>query len=146
AAVNASWKAGAFLGAQHSRLDRDEGPARAGIESTHAGLQLAGHIAGLRLAVGAARSWHRLTSSRFIHAGALHDTLAAAYRGHTTQVFGEAAWPLIGVSSTSAVAGSTGEFVTGESTRETLHRVSITPFVRLAWVRTGLDGFVETGG
>ncbi|MDX3895304.1 autotransporter domain-containing protein [Pusillimonas sp.] len=146
AAVNASWNAGAYLGAQRSRLDRDEDLARADIESTHAGLHLAGHIAGLRLALGAARSWHRFKSSRFVNAGALRDTLAARYRGHTTQVFGEAAWPLTGVPSTSVAGESTGEPVAGASRRQTLHRVSITPFARLAWVRTGLDGFVETGG
>ncbi|TFL14926.1 autotransporter domain-containing protein [Pusillimonas caeni] len=146
AAVNASWNAGAYFGAQRSRMDRDEGSARADIESTHAGLHLAGHIAGLRLAVGAARSWHRLKISRFVNAGALRDTLAARYRGHTTQVFGEAAWPLTGVPSTSVAGESTGEPVAEAGRRQTLHRVSITPFARLAWVRTGLDGFVETGG
>lgn len=136
AAVSASWNAGAYLGAQRGRLVREAGAARADVDTTHAGLHLAGHVAGLRLALGAARSWHRVKSSRFVRAGSMRDVLDARYGGHTVQVFGEAAWPLFGDVSSSNWTQSSS----------TVPRVGVTPFARLSWIRSELGGFAETGG
>ncbi len=182
AAVNASWHAGAFLGAQRSRLERVQGLAHADIDTTHAGLHLAGAVAGVRMALGAARSWHRLKTSRFINAGTLRDALGARYRGKTTQVFGEAEWPLFErvwlptkkngtAGGLTKARGAMGEptktsglmagltkagGVNAGSTRRAaaeqgfvpkgLYRISVAPFARLAWARSELDGFIETGG
>lgn len=201
AAVHRYWKAGAFFGAQNSRLAREHGAARADIHTIHAGLHLAGHVEGWRLIVGAARSWHRIKSSRLLQAGAWREKLGARYSGQTTQVFAEAAWPiefqlrqLNPVSSSLASSSSTlgdaaastaasrdarhvdlafsnstlfeprsveSEFSESKSSgralsdtayvdvspaANTIRRITLTPFIGAAWVRTGLDAFTEQGG
>lgn len=128
AAVHELWTVGGYFGVQRSQLERDQGVAQADIDSTHLGLHIAGQIDSLRLAMGAARTLHRLATSRAVRAGTLNDLLRARYRGHTSQIFGEAAWP--------AWHGRFGW----------QNRFVLSPFGRLAWVHTRFDAYSETGG
>jgi len=120
------WRLGAFLGAQKSSMNRDEGAADANIHSTHLGLHIAGHYLGLRLVLGAARSWHRIKTERLVDLGQWRDALSARYGGQTTQVFGEASMPL--------------DLNFGP------RRFTAAPFVQTAWVQTRFDGYTENGG
>lgn len=128
AAVHDFWTVGGYFGVQRSQIDRDQARATADIDSTHFGANIAGQIENVRVALGAARTLHRLASSRIVRAGTLSDALRARYRGHTNQVFGEASWPL-------------WQRPFGQSSRFTL-----TPFGRLAWVDTRFDAYSESGG
>ncbi|WP_158215196.1 autotransporter domain-containing protein [Candidimonas nitroreducens] len=86
--------AGLYLGFQRSRLHRADGLADASIDSTHAGLSLAGRGAGGLYVLGAGYAWQRLRSARRIAVGAWRDDLRDGYRAGLFQVFGEWSLPL----------------------------------------------------
>lgn len=132
--AHAVWKVGGFAGMQRSRLRRSNGMAQALIETTHFGMYMAAQVDAMRLAAGAVRHLHRVSSHRAIRAGRLNDATAARYRGATSQVFGEVAWPLGALASETGGADG-GDGVSGNVV-----------FARLAWVRTRLNGHTEAGG
>ncbi|MEO6959320.1 MAG: autotransporter domain-containing protein [Burkholderiaceae bacterium] len=131
-AINARWSLGGFFGAQRSHARRADAMADARTSGTHAGLNLAGHWQGLKLALGAAHTWHSIQSQRRLDIGQLQDRLGGAYRGRTLQVFGEVSRPF----SLTSKAARSHEFPS----------TSLEPFIRLAAVRLNTQGFVEQGG
>ena len=113
------WRAGGFLGVQHSRLWRSGSMAHAGIGSTHAGLSLAADWDNWRFTLGAAHTWHTIDSQRRVAFANLHENLQSRYRAGSSQVFGEFSWPLaIGL---------------------------VEPFVRLALIQSRIQGYSEQG-
>lgn len=132
-ALNPAWNAGVFLAAQDSRYRRHPAMARARIESLHAGLTLAGSFKGADLAVGVARAWHALRSQRSIAVAGLQDMLAGNYSGRGMQVFTEIMAPLhkLGPALQKLAIDETA--------------TAVAPFVRLAWVKTSLNGYIEKG-
>lgn len=129
--------AGAYLGFQRSRLRRADGLADASIDSTHAGLSLAGRGAGGLYVLGAGYAWQRLSSARRVAVGAWRDDLRDDYRAGLVQVFGEWSLPLSWDSVASGAQPPWDSDVSGAAVLE--------PFVRLAWVRADTRGHAESG-
>lgn len=125
-------RAGVFAGTQHSRLRRLPSMADAGLSSHHLGVNLAGQWQAARFTVGAAQSWHAISSWRRVTAPGLGQSLSSRYHGRTTQLFGEL--------SVSAAKGVVGE------RKNPVAAIDVEPFARLEWVRAGVDGFTEQGG
>lgn len=128
--VNATWRAGGFLGVQQASMQRPKAMASAHIDSWHAGLSLAGRWRDVDVAMGVAHTWSKVISQRKIAVAGLRDALSGSYRGRTLQVFGEVAAPLRWFGNALASVNAN----------------TISPFVRLAWVQASTDGFVENGG
>ncbi|UHL63216.1 autotransporter domain-containing protein [Paralcaligenes sp. KSB-10] len=163
APVNADWAVGGFFGAQQSHVWRGQSMANARIHSTHLGLNLAGRWRGSVLALGAAHSRHGVESRRKVAVAGLHDDLQSRYQAGGTQIFGEVAWPISLPSAGAATSArisplSAGtDFMDRGDSSDRLQSPSshspatkspstLAPFVRLAWVRTHIDGFTEQGG
>lgn len=133
--LGTDWQIAGFVGIQHASLNSRNavfGPghsalwqasATARINSSFMGLSAAWQGRGLALAVGAAHSWHRLSSQRHVAAGGLSDNPRARYQGYTSQLFGE--------FSVNAVSTPASRF---------------TPFVQMAWVQTRMRAYDEQGG
>jgi len=125
------WHIGAFAGAQQSQARRAAGMAHARIDSVHAGVSLAGRWRSADLVLGAAHSWHAISSHRKIAVADLRDALSGNYRARTLQLFAEIAAPL------RRLAGAA---------RQKPARTRIEPFLRLAWIGTHAQGHAENGG
>lgn len=141
--LSAHWRAGAFFGAQRSDMRRRHAMATAGIDSLHAGLSLAGRWRDVDLAVGVARTWHKIRSHRSIAVAGLQDALSGNYRGRTLQVFGEIAAPIRWFGK--ALAGLGSSVVPADSSKPSA-LPAVSPFVRMAWVQANTSGFTERGG
>jgi subtilase-type serine protease len=129
--LRGGWHIGALAGAQQSRASRTADMADARIDSVHAGATLAARWRSADLIVGAAHSWHAISSRRKIAVADLHDALTGNYRARTLQLFTEIAAPLRWLAGTK-----------GRLPPETL----IEPFLRFAWVKTNVQGHTESGG
>lgn len=81
-----------------------------------------GATSGFHGAAGISYAWHDVETSRTISGGPLAQTLASDRDANTLQVFGELGY----------------DVMTGS--------MALTPFARLAHVRTESDAFTETGG
>lgn len=81
-----------------------------------------GAAGGLRGTLGVSYAWHDIDTSRGISGAPLGQTLTSKRDADTFQIFGEIGYDI--------VTGNTG----------------VTPFARLAHVKTGSDAFAETGG
>lgn len=140
--LNADWRMGGFFGAQHSEMRR-HAMATARADSQHAGLSLAGRWRDVDLAVGVARTWHKIRSQRRIAVAGLQDALSGNYRARTLQVFGELAFPIRWLGKVQAAMRSSmlDAVPVDQSTLPTL-----SPFVRMAWAKLGTNGFDESGG
>lgn len=134
--IAAGWNVGGFFGVQHGDMRRRQAMAGAQIDSTHAGLSLAGRWRDVDLAVGLAHTWHKIRSQRKVAVAGLQDALSGSYRGRTLQVFGEIAAPLrwlghalastdvcrYGLKDASAVEAVTGVACTSISGHEAMER------------------------
>ncbi|NYT63492.1 autotransporter domain-containing protein [Alcaligenaceae bacterium] len=136
--LNADWRVGGFMGAQHSTMRRHQAMASARIDSLHAGLSLAGRWRDVDLILGVARTWHKIRSQRTVAVAGLHDAISGNYRGRTLQVFGELALPVRWLGKALVKMGSSILSVEPATT--------VSPFVRMAWVRADATGFKESGG
>lgn len=114
------WRLGVMASAGLERFTA--GNLTADSTSAAAGVYLGGRAGIVDIKAGAAYSRHFVQSSRAVTFGGLSDTLSAQYQAGTAQVFGEVSH----------------EFDLGAA--------SITPFGRIAALRTDTDGFSETGG
>ena len=88
---------------------------------------LAAHLAygtgeGFRGAFGLAYGWHDVDTTRSVVFAPLAQTLKSARDANTFQIFGEAGYDVV------------------------MGKAALTPFARLAHVRTKSDAFAETGG
>ncbi len=77
---------------------------------------------GLSAAFGLAYGWHDVDTTRSVVFAPLAQTLTSARDANTLQLFGEVSYDLV------------------------MSKAAVTPFARLAHVRTKSDAFVETGG
>jgi len=116
------WLAGLFAGYGHSRFDVDMRRSSGNADSTTLGAYGGGHAGAVALRFGASHTWHDVSTSRRVIAGALSNSLSAGYDAATTQVFGE-----LGYAIETATA-------------------SFEPFAGVAFVHQRSDGFTETGG
>lgn len=112
------WRLGGVLAAQRAMLRRDEGQARAGIDTLYAGLTAHGRWKGVKLTAALLNAWHRIDSRRHVTAGPLHNVLNATYTGRSLQA-------MLEIAPALRAAG---------------------PFLRHAWVRLQAPAFQESGG
>ncbi len=77
---------------------------------------------GFGLRLGAAYSWHRITTARTVDFSGYSDRLGSDYDARTLQFFGELGYRIDSAS------------------------VQLEPFVALAYLRQSVDGFAERGG
>ncbi|ALJ15874.1 autotransporter domain-containing protein [Sphingopyxis macrogoltabida] len=77
---------------------------------------------GFRGTIGIAYAWHDLDNSRAVTVAPLAQTLTSKYDASTLQIFGEVGYDM------------------------TMGKAAITPFARLAHVKTDSEGFTEAGG
>src|SRR5690606_37507206 len=112
------WRLGGVLAAQRATLRRDEGQARAGIDTLYAGLTAHGRWKGVKLTAALLSAWHRIDSRRHVTAGPLLNGLDARYRGGSLRA-------MLEIAPALRAAG---------------------PFLRHAWVRLQAPAFQESGG
>ena len=117
-----NWRAGFVAGYSHGTYDANDLSARGDSDDYHVGAYTGGKIGGFGLQAGIAYSWHDIDTKRDVSLPGLTERLKADYDAHTLQVFGEVNY--------DAKAGS----------------VNLQPFVGLAYVHLGENGFNETGG
>lgn len=111
---------GAMAGYSSSSISGDRRTGTA--DTLHAGVYAGAELGALRLQFGAIQAWHDLSSERRVAFGGFSDSLAAGYDASTTLVHGVVGYRLgLGASY-------------------------VEPFAGIAYVRTGSDGFAETGG
>ncbi len=118
----ADWRLGLVAG--HGRSDL-EVPARAASAESrdyHLGLYGGTELGPLGLRAGLGYSWHTVEADRQARINGFSDSLSADYAAGTLQLFGEA------------------------GRRFEVLGAGLEPFVNLAHVRHGVDGFTETGG
>ncbi|KPL68482.1 hypothetical protein SZ64_10400 [Erythrobacter sp. SG61-1L] len=109
------------LGNSQFRLDGHADEAEA--DSTYLAGQIAyGTGSGFHGMLGLSYAWHDIDTVREIEFAPLAQTLASSRNANTVQVFGEVAYDVM------------------------VGNVALTPFGRLAHVRTSSDAFAETGG
>ncbi|MBT1157588.1 autotransporter domain-containing protein [Aminobacter anthyllidis] len=113
---------GAMAGYSRSSISRDGRAATATADTLHAGVYAAAELGALRLQLGAIQAWHDLSTERRVAFSGFSDSLAAGYDATATLVHGDVGYRLgLGASY-------------------------VEPFAGIAYVRTGSDGFAETGG
>ncbi|MRX34505.1 autotransporter domain-containing protein [Aminobacter sp. MDW-2] len=113
---------GAMAGYSRSSISRGGQASTGTADTLHAGLYAGAELGALRLQFGAIQAWHDLSTERRVAFGGFSDSLAAGYDATTTLVHGDVGYRLgLGASY-------------------------VEPFAGIAYVRTGSDGFAETGG
>ena len=117
-----AWQAGALIGYSRASFDVDARSSSGSADSFHLAAYGGGEWGGFGLRAGAAYAWHDIETARAIVFQGYADSAAAAYDGHTAQVFGEVSYAL----------------QAGAATFE--------PTAALAYVDVGTDGFTENGG
>lgn len=97
-AIGSGWRLGGALGYTDSNLRTDGVDAKTDISSysaiVYGGKAFAAGPGTLNLLLGAAYTWHDISTQRRIAAGGLDQTLRADYGANTTQVFTELGWAL----------------------------------------------------
>ncbi|WP_146163381.1 autotransporter domain-containing protein [Sphingomonas fennica] len=92
------------------------------LESTHIAAYGRARLGDLGIRLGAAWSWHDLSTTREVAVGSLAQSLSSHRDGRTAQAFGEIGYSL------------------------TLSGARVEPYAGLAWVAARGKGFAETGG
>lgn len=116
------WRGGVAAGYTHSDIDAQRRQSDATINSTHLAAYLNSQHDALAVRLGAAYSWHRISTKRNVSVGSYNDRLKANYDARSAQVFGEVGYAL-------DAAG-----------------VALEPFVGLAYVNYDSDTGREKGG
>lgn len=116
------WRGGVAAGYTHSDIDAQRRQSDATINSTHLAAYLNSQHDALAVRLGAAYSWHRISTKRNVSVGSYNDRLKANYDARSAQVFGEVGYAL-------EAAG-----------------VALEPFVGLAYVNYDSDTGREKGG
>uniref|UniRef100_UPI002D798BF9 autotransporter family protein n=1 Tax=Pseudomonas chlororaphis TaxID=587753 RepID=UPI002D798BF9 len=116
------WRGGVAAGYTHSDIDAQRRQSDATINSTHLAAYLNSQHDALAVRLGAAYSWHRISTKRNVSVGSYNDRLKANYDARSAQVFGEVGYAL-------EAAG-----------------VALEPFVGLAYVNYDSDTGHEKGG
>jgi len=117
-----AWQAGALIGYSRASFDVDARSSSGSADSFHLAAYGGGRWGGFAVRAGAAYAWHGIETARAVVFQGYADSAAAAYDGHTAQVFGEVSCA----------------FQAGAATFE--------PTAALAYVDVGTDGFDEDGG
>lgn len=112
-----------IVAVEQSRMQRETAAASALLRSFSAGLVAGAQLPWLGWAVGAAHTWHWLTSRRAFDLGDLRQWLNEKRQAQTQQLFGEVELPVFRRSGTQASV-----------------------FAGAAWVRTRFDPGTENGG
>ncbi|WP_025138322.1 autotransporter outer membrane beta-barrel domain-containing protein [Achromobacter sp. DH1f] len=127
AAVGRGWRLGGAVGYTDSNVRTDGVDARTNIASysaiVYGGKAFDAGPGKLSLMLGAAYSWHDISTQRRIAVGGLDQTLRADYGASTTQVFTELGWAL--------KAGDT---------------LTLEPYAGVAWAGLRTRAFSESGG
>lgn len=126
-ATGSGWRLGGALGYTDSNLRTDGVDAKTDISSysaiVYGGKAFDAGPGKLNLMLGAAYTWHDISTQRRIAVGGLDQTLRADYGASTTQVFTELGWALpIG------------------------NALTVEPYAGLAWAGQRSRGFQESGG
>jgi len=121
-AVGNGWRAGAFAGYSHTKFDVNALDSSGGSDSYHLGVYGGRQWERLALRLGSSYTWNNIDTRRSVQIGSLANDLRANYSAGTTQLFSELGYGLD--------AG----------------RVSVEPFVSLAYVNLHTQGFKESGG
>lgn len=116
------WRFGFAAGYSDSAAGVDARASSASVDSGHAALYGAGRAGAWNVRAGMAYSYHQIDTTRSVAFPGFVDRTTAAYRGGTTQVFGEVGY---GVG---------------------FGPVAIEPFAGAAWVQARTSGFTEKGG
>ncbi len=126
-ALGRGWRLGGALGYTDSNLRTDGVDAKTNV-SSYSAIVYGGKAFGvgpgkLSVMLGAAYSWHDISTQRRIAVGGLDQTLRAGYGASTTQVFTELGWTL--------KAGDT---------------LTLEPYAGVAWAGQRTRAFSESGG
>jgi subtilase-type serine protease len=116
----------------------------------------------MKMVLGAAHTWHAISGHRMIDVGSLYGALRSSYRGSSSQLFGEVSFPdLIGRMAAALDGGALDDGTSGDGVDKTHASQNnfdkgvrtgrpfswmVEPFVRLAWLHAGMQGFTEQGG
>jgi fibronectin-binding autotransporter adhesin len=121
AAPGGGWRLGAVGGYSSADFDLDARASRGSSDNYHLGAYARGQWGPVGLRLGAAWSWHQLSTRRTLNVAGLAGTLTGRYDGDTVQAFGEAGYRL------------------------DLGKGAVEPYAGLSWVRLSTDGFAEKG-
>lgn len=114
---------GLFTGYSDSSLSMGDGRhSSASVDSYHLGAYAAREQDAMRLSLGGAYSWHRISTRRELHYELFADRQKSKRDAQSLQLFGEAAWQL------------------------PLPALTLEPFAGLAYVHLGSERFKEQGG
>ena len=116
------WRFGFAAGYSDSTVGVDARASSASVDSGHAAFYGASSAGAWSVRAGMAYSYHQIDTTRTIAFPGFVDRASAAYRGGTTQVFGEIAHGF------------------------RLGPVALEPFAGAAWVQARTSGFTEKGG
>ncbi|ODA66779.1 Extracellular serine protease precursor [Methyloligella halotolerans] len=119
--IGGGWRAGLATGASFSDLSANARYSTAEVESYNLGGYLGGMMGSFALRSGAMYAWHGIETSRLAAFPGFYEKEKADYNGHSSQVFGEVAYPVY------------------------QNDIAFEPFAGLAYVSVDTDGFRESG-
>jgi outer membrane autotransporter protein len=122
ARLSGDWRGGVLAGYSRGNFDTDDRRSSGDSDNYHLGLYAGTQWGRLGLRVGAAYTWHDLSTSRVVGFQGFTEGLRGDYHANTTQVFGELGY---GIDAGAA---------------------KLEPFANLAHVTLHTDGFTERGG
>ena len=120
-ALGDTWRAGGLVGYSRATFDAHDRASAGSADSFHLAAYGGGRWGDFSLRGGAAYAWHSIDTRRSVDFRGFADNLSASYRGHTGQVFGEAAYAFH------------------------LNGLTLEPTASLAYVDVGTGGFTEKG-
>ncbi|MFD0986827.1 autotransporter family protein [Methyloligella solikamskensis] len=119
--IGGGWRAGIATGASFSDLSASARYSTAEVESYNLGGYLGGMMGSFALRSGAMYAWHGIETTRLAAFPGFYEKEKADYNGHSSQVFGEVAYPVY------------------------QNDIAFEPFAGLAYVSVDTDGFRESG-
>lgn len=119
--IGGGWRAGLATGASFSDLSSKARYSTAEVESYNLGGYLGGMMGSFALRSGAMYAWHGIETTRAAAFPGFYEKEKADYNGHSSQVFGEVAYPVY------------------------QNDIAFEPFAGLAYVSVDTDGFRESG-
>jgi len=120
--VGDGWRVGLLSGYSRTSFDTDDRASSGNSDNFHLGVYGGRQFGAVALRAGAAYTRHAIDTTRTVSFPGLNETLKADYDADTAQVFVEASY--------HATSGP----------------VVFEPYAGLAYVKTSIDGFAETGG
>lgn len=122
-AMAGDWRLGVLAGYSHANFDVGDRASSASSNNYHLGVYAGTQLGHVGLRGGAAYSFHRIRTGRFVTSPGLQQTLTSDYDAGTFQAFGELGYDI--------------DLASG---------ARVEPFANLAHVNLSTDSFAEQGG